>query len=186
VAFGLSRLSIDTLAFSLLDGGLLLRAGAFALVCILAAVGCALMARQTPDALSERASALHAARAGALYTAGNLGLGFLTAGAARLATGAFIPTEIAVLAAACTLTAAGNLLGVAATQHALAHGRAAVAIPLQNGVSQVLPVGIFFLVYRPYMPTSGSFAFLGAAVALLVAGIVLLTGRLADEGRRAA
>jgi hypothetical protein len=179
VAFGLSRLSIDTRAFSLRDGGLLLRAGVFTLVCAVTAVGCALAARRTPETRSERASALHAVRAGVWYTAGNLGLGFLTAGAARFAAGELIPAEIAVCVVACGLTAAGNLLGLAATQHALAHGRAAVAIPLQNGVSQILPVCIFFFVYRPYMPVAGSFVFLGAAVALLVTGIVLLTGRLA-------
>ena len=54
------------------------------------------------------------------------------------------------------LAVAGNLYGIAATQHALARGRAAVAIPLQNAVTQVLPVLVFFLVYRPYVLSATS------------------------------
>jgi hypothetical protein len=36
-------------------------------------------------------------------------------------------------------------------------------------------------VYRPYVPSVASLAFLGAAGALLLAGVVLLTGRLAAK-----
>ena len=89
------------------------------------------------------------------------------------------PGEIAVFLAAVSLTVAGNMYGIVATQHALVLGRAAVAIPLQNAVTQVLPVFVFFLVYHPYVPSAESLAFLGAAGVLLLTGIVLLTGRLA-------
>lgn len=135
----------------------------------------------TVRAAAETAAALHATRAGVWYNLGNLGLGFITAGLARFGRGIFDAVEIAVFLTAVALTIAGNMYGIAATQHALAHGRAAIAIPLQNGVTQVLHVCIFFLVYRPYVPTAESFFFLGAAAVLLISGISLLTGRLAAK-----
>ena len=127
----------------------------------------------------ESSAAFHATRAGVWYNLGNLGLGFITAGLARFGAGSFDPGEIAVFLAAVGLTVAGNMYGIAATQHALVLGRAAVAIPLQNAVTQVLPVFVFFLVYRSYVPSAESLAFLGAAGVLLLTGVVLLTGRLA-------
>jgi hypothetical protein len=183
--FGLSRLSIDVRAVSMKDPGLLLRAGVFAAALGAIAVGCAGVARRLAAgagaraaAHSESTAALHAVRAGTWYNLGNLGLGFITAGLARFGSGVFDPAEIVVFFVAVAITVMGNLYGIAATQHALAHGRAAVAIPLQNAVTQVLPVAVFFLVYRPYVPAAESFAFLGAAGALLMTGVVLLMGRL--------
>ncbi len=129
----------------------------------------------------ESAAALHAVRAGFLYNLANLGVGFITAGIARFRSGIFVPAEMIVFLIAAALAWSGSLLGLSATQHALANGRAAIAIPLQNGVAQILPVFVFFLVYRPYVPAAESFVFLGAAGALLIAGAVLLTGRLREE-----
>jgi hypothetical protein len=175
--FGLSRLSIDVLAGSMTEPALLARAGIFSGLLVGMAVGCAGAARRV-GARPQSAAALHAARAGIWYNLGNLGLGFITAGLARFGGGVFDPAEIAVFLAAVALTVLGNLYGIAATQHTLADGRAAVAIPLQNAVTQILPVGVFFLVYRPYVPAAASFALLGAAGAALMTGVVLLTGRL--------
>jgi hypothetical protein len=175
--FGLTRLSIDVLGISMTAPGLLARAGIFSAVLIAIAVGCALVGARAAGR-SESTAALHAARAGMWYNLGNLGLGFITAGLARFGVGVFDPVEIAVFFVAVAITVVGNLYGIAATQHALAHGRAAVAIPLQNAVTQMLPVAVFFLVYRPYVPAGGSLLFLGAAGALLMAGVVLLVGRL--------
>jgi hypothetical protein len=180
VCFGLCRLSIDVYAYPLLDPGLLLRSGVFSAAMVAAAVGCTAAAAACARGAGgpERASLFHAAAAGVWYCVGNLALGFIMAGFARFAAGRFIPAEIAVFLAASALCVAGNLLGVARTQHAFAHGRAVIAIPLQNGVSQVLPVAVFFLVYMPYTPDAGAFVALGAAAACLAAGAVLLTGRL--------
>jgi hypothetical protein len=83
-----------------------------------------------------------------------------------------------VVLVAIAVTVTGNLCGIAATWYALANGRATMAIPLQNAVTQVLPAGVFFLVYRPYVPAAESFVFLGAAGALPITGVVLLMGRL--------
>jgi hypothetical protein len=183
--FGLTRLSIDVLAISMKEAGLLTRAGVFSGALIAIAVGCAYVARrmvaepgEPAPTRSESTAALHAIRAGIWYNLGNLGLGFITAGLARFGSGVFDPVEIVVFLVAVALAIVGNLYGITAIQHALAHGRAAVAIPLQNVVSQLLPVAVFFLVYRPYVPAVESFAFLGAAGALLMTGVVLLVGRL--------
>ena len=189
-AFGLSRLSIDVNAVSMSDPALLTRAGAFAGALAAIALICTHIARRIPSGSggqsvsakrAESAAALHAVRAGLLYNLGNLGVGFVTAGIARFGNGIFVPAEIFVSLIAISFAAAGSLLGLSATQHALAHGRAAIAIPLQNGVAQILPVFVFFLVYRTYVPTAESFVFLGAAGALLVAGAILLTSRLRAE-----
>ena len=185
--FGFTRLSIDVHAVSMKDPGLLARAGLFSGVLLAIALVCAEAARRliagaravNAAARVESSAALHAARAGVWYNLGNLGLGFITAGLARFGAGTFDPGEIAVFLAAVSLTVAGNMYGIVATQHALVLGRAAVAIPLQNAVTQVLPVFVFFLVYHPYVPSAESLAFLGAAGVLLLTGIVLLTGRLA-------
>lgn len=182
--FGLTRLSIDVLAVSMTDKGLLARAGIFCGVLIAIAVGCALVGAKAA-ARSESTAALHATRAGTWYNLGNLGLGFITAGLARFGVGVFDPVEIAVFLVAVGLTVVGNLFGISATQHALAHGRAALTIPLQNAVTQVLPVAVFFLVYRPYLPPGGSLLFLGAAGTLLMAGVVLLVGRLGRDDKNA-
>jgi hypothetical protein len=167
------------------EPGLLTRAGIFSGALIAIALGCALVARRMAAGAgaqattrSELAAALHASRAGTCYNLGNLGLGFITAGLARFGRGVFDPVEIVVFFVAVALAVIGNMYGIAATQHALAHGRAAVAIPLQNAVTQILPVVVFFLVYRPYVPAAESFVFLGAAGALLMTGVVLLMGRL--------
>jgi hypothetical protein len=201
--FGFSRLSIDVHAVSLKDPGLLLRAGMFAGVLLAIALGCAEAARRLSAAAArgsgsataevpaaaaaptERPAALHATRAGVWYNIGNLGLGFITAGLARFGTGIFDAGEIAVFLSAVGLTVGGNMYGIAATQHALTGGRASVVVPLQNAVTQVLPVFVFFLVYRPYVPTAASLVFLGAAGALLLTGAVLLTGRMAAKERGA-
>jgi drug/metabolite transporter (DMT)-like permease len=193
-SFGMSRLSIDVHAVSMRDPLLLFRAGAFAAALTAIAFICGRIAGRhasradaggaasaDPAAIVPRvesASAFHAVRAGLLYNLGNLGLGFITAGLARFGRGIFDPVEMTVFLLAAALAAAGTLFGLGATQHALAHGRAAVAIPLQNGVAQILPVLVFFLVYRPYAPGPESLAFLGAACALLMTGVVLLTRRL--------
>lgn len=189
--FGFTRLSIDVHAASMKNPDLLARAGLFSAVLLAIAFVCAGAARRLTASAGARAvgagarvessAALHAARGGVWYNLGNLGLGFITAGLARFGAGAFDPWEIAIFLAAVALTIAGNLYGIAATQHALALGRAAVAIPLQNAVTQVLPVAVFFLVYHPYAPSAASLAFLGAAGMLLFAGVVLLTGRLAAK-----
>jgi hypothetical protein len=182
--FGLTRLSIDVGAASMKDPGLLVRAGGFAVVLIAIAVGCAAVARRrSAGAVAqasvrlESAASLHAVRAGTWYNLGNLGIGFITAGLARFAVGVFDPVEIAVFLVAVAATVAGNVYGIAATQHALAHGRATIAIPLQNAVTQVLPVAVFFLVYRPYVPTAGSIVFLVTAGVSLMTGVVLLKQR---------
>ena len=183
--FGFTRLSIDVLAVSMKEPGLLARAGAFTAALVAIAVGCAAVARRlaagagaqaTPR--SESSAALHAIRAGTWYNLGNLGLGFITAGLARFGSGVFDPAEIVVFFTAVAITVMGNLYGIAATQHALANGRATMAIPLQNAVTQALPVAVFFLVYRPYVPAAESFAFLAAAGVSLISGVVLLMGRL--------
>jgi hypothetical protein len=208
IAFGLSRLSIDVHAVSMSDPALLSRAGAFAgalaamaILCTqiarriasgpggqsaaappaAGAMGAALVSSAAAARRDESAAALHAARAGLLYNLGNLGVGFITAGLARFRSGIFVPAEMIVFLIAVALAWAGSLLGLSATQHALAYGRAAIAIPLQNGVAQILPVFVFFLVYRPYVPVFESFVFLGAAGALLIAGAILLTSRLRAE-----
>jgi drug/metabolite transporter (DMT)-like permease len=178
--FGFTRLSIDVHAVSMKDPGLLVRAGLFSGALLAIALVCAEVARRLTSR-AESSAAFHATRAGVWYNLGNLGLGFITAGLARFGAGTFDPGEMAVFLAAVGLTVAGNMYGIAATQHALARGRAAVAIPLQNAVTQVLPVFVFFLVYRPYVPSVASLAFLGAAGALLLGGVVLLTGRLAAK-----
>jgi hypothetical protein len=186
-AFGFTRLSIDVAAVSMKDPGLLLRSGIFVSALVIIALVCAEAAKRMSARLSapqaaggsESAAALHATRAGVWYNLGNLGLGFITAGLARFGTGIFDFVEIVVFLVAVVLTILGNMYGIAATQHALKHGRAAVAIPLQNGVAQILPVCVFFLVYMPYTPTAESLLFLGIAGALLMTGVILLTGRLA-------
>ncbi len=178
--FGFTRLSIDVHAVSMKDPGLLARAGLFSVVLLAIALACAEVARRL-TARAESSAALHATRAGVWYNLGNLGLGFITAGLARFGAGTFDPGEIAVFLVAVGFTVAGNMYGIAATQHALARGRAAVAVPLQNAVTQILPVFVFFLVYRRYAPSAASLSFLGAAGALLLAGVVLLTGRLAAK-----
>ncbi len=178
-AFGLTRLSIDVHAFSMKDAGLLARTGILTGALVGIALVCAILARRSAGAArSESAAAFHAARAGVWYNIGNLGLGFITAGFVRIGSGIFDPVEIVVSLVAVALTLVGNIYGISATQHALAHGRAAVVIPLQNCVSQILPVCLFFFVYKPSLPTVGSFLSLGAAGALLMTGVVLLTGRL--------
>ncbi len=189
-ALGLTGLSIDVFAGSMKDPGLLLRSAGFGVVLLGVALACSLLAsreelrtEKTEERRAESASALHAIRAGIWYSLGNLGLGFVLAGFARFGHGIFDPGEILVFLAAGALAVGGNMVGIAATQHALSRGRAAIAIPLQNCITQVLPVGIFFLVYRPYSPGAGSFLFLGAGAALLIAGAVLLTARLAP-GRK--
>jgi hypothetical protein len=186
--FGFTRLSIDVLAVSIKDPGLLARAGVFTAALGAIAVGCAAVARRLAAGAGaqaatrpESSAVLHAIRAGTWYNLGNLGLGFITAGLARFGSEVFDPAEIVVFLAAVTITVMGNLYGIAATQHALLNGRATMAIPLQNAVTQVLPVGVFFLVYRPYVPTAESFVFLGAAGALLMTGVVLLMGRLGQD-----
>lgn len=180
-AFGLSRLSIDVHALSMKEPSLLLRAGAFAGAVTAAAFACGRAAARISRTNADAASALYAARAGLLFNLGSLGLGFITAGMARLARGLLDPVECIVTAAAAAVAGGGSIAGLAATQHALSHGRAAVAIPLQNGVSQTLPILVFFVVYRPYTPSAEQLAFLAAACALLVTGAVLLTGRLREE-----
>ena len=208
-AFGLTGLSIDVLAGSMKDPGLLLRSGLFTAVLLAIVLGCARAARgvearaedavEAPDPAgdapalphaspassreipAEGASALHAVRAGIWYSLGNLGLGFLIAGLSRFNRGIIDPAEIAVFLAAVALTVLGNVYGIAGTQHALSRGRAAVAIPLQTSITQILPVGIFFFVYKPYAPALHSLIFLASGVVLLVSGAVLLTSKLAGK-----
>lgn len=191
-ALGLTGLSIDVFAGSMKDPGLLLRSGAFGVVLLAIALACSLLASReelradkTEERRAESSSALHAIRAGIWYSLGNLGLGFILSGLSRFGHGIFDLGEILVFLAAAALTVGGNMVGIAGTQHALSRGRAAIAIPLQNCITQVLPVGIFFLVYRPYSPGGGSFLFLAVGAALLISGAVLLTARLAP-GRKGA
>lgn len=193
-AFGFTHLSIDVFSFSLTNTSLLKRAGTFAGIVVMAALACTVGARRLEAGRGawhrvEPAAALHAVQAGFLYNVSNLGLGFITAGLALFSRGLFIAIDIAVFLGALATSIGSYVFGVAATQRALAHGRAAVAIPLQEGVVQVMPVCIFFFVYRPYTPSLDSFIFLGAAISLLVTGMVLLTNRLTsveEEARRPA
>ncbi len=86
--------------------------------------------------------------------------------------------EILVGAVALSIAAAGSALGVLTTQHALRHGRVVVTVALQNAIGTIVPLGLFFLVYRPFVPTSGQLGLVGAGSVFLIAGILLLTGRL--------
>lgn len=182
-SFGLSRLSIDVLAFSMTNLALLRRSITFAGLVIVAALACAEIARRITGGHKirhrfEPAAVLHAVRAGLWYNVSNLSLGFITAGLALFGRGIFDTNDLIVFAVALVTAIGSNFFGVAGTQNALARGRAAVTIPLQEGVAQLLPVGIFFFVYRPYVPTASSFVFLGIAASLLVTGVILLTNRL--------
>lgn len=182
VGFASSHLSIDVLSFSMTDPVLLRRSAFFAGAVIVVATICAVAARRVARGRAfrhEPAAVFHAVRAGLWYNVSNLCLGFITAGIALVADGRIGVQDSVVLAGAVVLALAANFFGVAATQNALANGRAAVAIPLQDGVSQIVPVGIFFIVYRPYIPDAASFVSLGAAAALLITGVVFLTDRLA-------
>ena len=85
-----------------------------------------------------------------------------------------------MFAVSLAIVIVGNVLAVIASQHALRHSRAVLAIALQNAISQIVPIGLFFLVYRPFRPGAGSIALVAAAAAALIAGIALLTGRLAE------
>jgi len=182
-AFGFTRLSIDVQSFSMKDPGLLTRTAILALLLVCGAIACGLAAARLLRSEGRHhatgaATALYAVQGGLWYNAANLCLGFITAGFVRFGAGNADLGEIAIFFAAVALAAAGGASGVAATQHALAYGRVAVAIPLQNAVAQILPVCVFFFVYRPYSPTAWSFGFLAAAAGLLVAGLILLTNRL--------
>jgi drug/metabolite transporter (DMT)-like permease len=186
-SFGLTHLAIDVLAVPITDGGLLLRSGAYTAALAVAGAGCGVAAgRARKRARGDMEAVLHAVRAGVFYSMGNLWLGFCAAGLAGFAGGVVDRSTVVVFLLAVLLTAVGNLVGVVALQQALARGRASIAVPLQNGVSQVLPVLVFFLVYRPYVPGAGSLGLLGAAGILLVAGVTLLTRRLASAQQRAA
>ena len=185
-ALGLTGLSIDVFGVSMKDPKLLVRSFLFTAGLIVTALVCALLASRREERSdkpegrrAETAATLHAVRAGIWYSLGNLGLGFVLAGLSRFKNLIFDPAEVLIFLAAVALTVAGNVIGIAGTQHALSRGRAAIAIPLQNCITQILPVGIFFLVYRPYTPEAGSFIFLGIGAVLLAAGAILLTAKLA-------
>lgn len=185
-AYGFSRLQIDVFAFSTTNVKLLERSALFVIIVGAGAVACTAAARRIAGGRRirpnfEPSAALRAAGAGLWYNVTNLSLGFVTAGLALIADGGFGPAQIIVFALALVFAAGSNLLGVSGTQHALASGRATVAIPLQEGVTQIVPVAVFFFVYRPYIPSTNSFVFLGTAFGLLLTGVILLTNRLQVE-----
>jgi len=182
-AFGFTRLSIDLQSFSMKESGLLLRTGILAVVLIAGALGCGwgagrLVRRQERAHALESATALYAIQGGLWYNVANLCLGFITSGFVRFGAGDADLAEFAIFFVAVAIAAGGGAWGIAATQHALANGRVAVAIPLQNAVAQLLPVCVFFFVYRPYSPPALSFVFLAVAAGLLVTGLIFLTNRL--------
>lgn len=63
-----------------------------------------------------------------------------TAGFALFGKGILDLPHALVFVGAVVIALASNFFGLSGTQNALAHGRAAIAIPLQDGVAQVVPV----------------------------------------------
>lgn len=180
--FGLSHLSIDLLSFRLTDSTLIRRAALFSGAVIAVAFICQAAAYQLGRGArprNEASAAFHAVRAGLWYNVSNLSLGFISVGIERLGRGELRGLDLVVVLAAVVIALTSNFFGVHGTQHALARGRAAVTIPLQDGVAQIVPVGVFFLVYRPYAPSLTQMGSLTAAALLLMTGVVFLTDRLA-------
>lgn len=175
--FGLSRLAVDTMATSPRDPALLLRAILFLGAVVVLILVCTAAARGGRGAESV-VGIIFGVQSGLLYTIGNIGVGFVSGAAGRLGRGQADGLEILVGAVALSIAAAGSALGVLTTQHALRHGRVVVTVALQNAIGMIVPMGLFFLVYRPFVPTAGQLGFVSAGSAFLIAGILLLTGRL--------
>ncbi len=187
--FGLSHLAIDLLSFRLTDSTVIRRAVFFAGGVIAVAFVCQALAHQLARGArprNEASAAFHAVRAGLWYNVSNLSLGFISVGIERLGRGELHGLDLVVVLSAVVIALTSNFFGVHGTQNALARGRAAVTIPLQDGVAQIVPVGVFFLVYRPYAPSVSQIGALTAAALLLMTGVVLLTDRLAASNTEAA
>ena len=187
--FGLSHLSIDLLSFRLTDSTLIRRAAFFSGAVIAVAFICQAAAHQLGRGArprNEASAAFHAVRAGLWYNVSNLSLGFISVGIDRLGRGELRGLDLVVVLSAVVIALTSNFFGVHGTQNALARGRAAVTIPLQDGVAQIVPVGVFFLVYRPYAPSLVQMGALTAAALLLMIGVVLLTDRLATSSTEVA
>ncbi len=175
--FGLSRLAVDITATSPRDPVLLLRALLFLGAVVVLILVCTAAARAARGAESV-AGILFGVQSGLLYTIGNISAGFVAGVVVRLGRGPADGLEILVGAIAIAIAAGGSSLGVITTQHALRHGRVVVTVALQNAIGMLVPMGLFFLVYRPFAPTAGQLAFVGVGSVFLIAGILLLTGRL--------
>jgi hypothetical protein len=177
--FSLSRLAVDTAATSPRDPVLLLRAALFIGVGVILVLGCAAAARAARGRESV-AGVLFGLQSGLLYSLGNICVGFVSGVVGRLGRGPADGLEILVGAVAFSITVAGSALGVLATQHALRHGRVVVTVALQNAIGMLVPLGLFFLVYRPFRPTPNQIVSVIAGSVFLIAGILLLTSRLEE------
>ncbi|MGA2975421.1 MAG: hypothetical protein ABSF77_08950 [Spirochaetia bacterium] len=180
--FSLSRLAVDTTATSPRDPALLLRGLSFIGAEVVLILGCTAAVRAARG-VESAAGVLFGVQSGLLYSLGASSAGFVTGVVGRLGRGPVDSLEILIGAAALFITAAGSALGVLATQHALRHGRVVVTVALQNAIGMIVPLGLFFLVYRPFLPTAGEIAFVSAGSVFLIAGILLLTRRLESESK---
>lgn len=179
IAFGLTGLSINVNEYSIRDPGLALRSGLFLCILLLAAAGCLIAAAGIKS--PEKKGTVYALGVGLLMNLTNFGLGFVTAGLVRFTRRNFDPIEITVFSISLALVIAASASAVFIMQYALRYGRAVIVVPLLNATAQVLPVGVFFFVYRPYAPGAVSLVFLVTAGAFILSGMLLLAGRLAGE-----
>jgi len=179
--FSMSRLAVDTAATSPRDPVLLLRASLFVGGLVIVILGTSVAGRAARGSPSL-AGILFAVQSGFLYTLGNIGAGFVSGVAGRLGRGQADGLEILVAAVALAIAAGGSALGVLTTQHALRHGRVVVTVALQNAIGMIVPMGLFFLVYRPFRPTAGALAFVSAGSVFLIVGVLFLTKRLSGAG----
>jgi hypothetical protein len=167
---GLSRLSVDLRVIDVFGGPLLVRLAVSTAALAVLAFGLQTASRGVPGARGP----LLILGSGILFALGNLWLGVLMAGFARLFLGEVTTRNLAGVAAAAALVAATNLLSVVWTQNAFREGRATMLVPLQQVPMQVIPAASYFVVFLQAPADASSVLLAGLAVTLILGGAVVL------------
>ena len=174
-ALGFSRLFIDVGAQDHFELEFMLRSG---LYCAVFTALFLILIKLKSTGIKKTAGWNMALAAASAQNIGNLALGVVTYSLAKFGGGEFNLKLIILFFIVLVLVIAGNFAGITTAQYALKRGDALFVVPLQHIAGHFLPISVFFLVYRPYMPSSKSLILLAIGLVCLVTAIMFLSTKL--------
>jgi hypothetical protein len=130
---------------------------------------------------AHRKDILYATDSGLLTVLNNFYFSLIMAMVARILTGAFAPTELAMFITAIAITPPCEIMGIHRLQKAFEFGQASNMRPVQQAPIQIGPIFYFFWIYM-LLPPYGWLSVLlaGIAITFIIIATVLLSVRQAS------
>lgn len=171
----LSQLSIDLIETNLLEIGLIIRITIFTVVIVVLSLFCHIFQRK-----SDRFKGiLLAILSGFMFALSNLWVSQFIGTITEIFSGPFNIAQLIICIISGIILIFSNVFGLTTIQLAYRVGQASNMVPIQQVPTQIVPIGIYFLVFLGIPPSDFSIFFLISGVTFIMISSFLLGKRSA-------